>query len=84
MVYINSSIFYTYIPHKTSYCISACRTYRTAYKRLHEDEPSRFETFTDTTEIKYYILISKIVQFVGLRCVIISQCTVQKTYHFVM
>jgi hypothetical protein len=31
-------------PHKTSYCISACRTYHTAYTRLHEDEPNRFET----------------------------------------
>ena len=57
MMYINSSIFYTDIPHKTSYCISACRTYHTAYTRLPENEPERFETCKETTEIKYYILI---------------------------
>ena len=45
MTYIKSSIFYTEIPYKTFYCISACNTYHTACTTVSlMMNPKRFET----------------------------------------
>jgi hypothetical protein len=48
------------------------------YSCLPEDEPKRFETCRRRQKLSVKMLIDNILDFVGLCCVIISKCRVQK------